>query len=237
MTDWKKFWQGYRPINNYGDADLLYQVGKTVGRKAIDSKLFMIMVEEIESSLSLNSDDNLLDLCCGNGVLTYELAKSVNSVVGVDFSRTLIENAKTFKCRDNILYVEHDVKQIPKISKTLNEIEINKVLLYDGLAYFTKNELNSLINFIGEFRPPDLKFLIGSVLDSNKKWGFFNTFYRKMNYVIFRFLVEKRKGLGAWWDMKHIAEICESNAFKYTFIEQNTLLHTAHYRTDIIIYK
>ena len=83
MKNWKEFFQNYRIIDINGDIDLFYQVGYTVERKPISNEQFNCIIESIEKQLQLSASDTLLDLCCGNGAVTYELAKKVKSVVAV----------------------------------------------------------------------------------------------------------------------------------------------------------
>ena len=237
MTDWEKFWQEYRITSIESDSDLLYQAGKTVAGNVIDRSTFEILVRGIISLLNLKGDDNLLDLCCGNGIVTYELSKVVNHIIGIDFSNPFFENANRFKSGNNIQYISYDVKRLIDIKAKLIKARINKVLLYDGLAYFNKEELNTLINLLGEIGGREIKILLGSVLDNNKKWNFFNSARRKLNYLVNMKLLGNTKGVGTWWRMQDITAICEAYGFNYSFVEQNPSLYTSHYRIDILIYR
>jgi len=46
-----------------------------------------------------------LDIGCGNGSLTYDLAKKARKVVAIDFNRKSIQNAIKRFNKDNIRYI------------------------------------------------------------------------------------------------------------------------------------
>jgi len=100
--DWKTFFESYRLVPIETDADLLYQVGATVGGKPISARQFAALLDDCRSALQLRSSDALVDLCAGNGVITYELSGQVDCAIGVDFSQPYIENARKHKARPNL---------------------------------------------------------------------------------------------------------------------------------------
>lgn len=57
-----------------------------------------------------NTDENskILDIGCGRGELTYDLAKKAKQVIAIDISRNKINEAKKKFNRDNIKYINDD---------------------------------------------------------------------------------------------------------------------------------
>jgi len=233
MSNWYNFWQSYRLIDVKNDKDLFYQAGKTISGKVINPSKFKAIVKNISTHLKLKKNDNLLDLCCGNGALTYELAKKVNSVIAIDFSKPFIENARKFKHRQNITYIHQDIKKLDKLNFNNN---FSKVLLYDALAYFNKFELDRLLLKLRRIIVGEAGIMFGSVLDYKKKWEFYNTYGRKLNYFA-NSILGSNQGIGKWWNKKDIIKICSTNRLSYKFYKQDSLLHTAHYRFDVLIFQ
>jgi cyclopropane fatty-acyl-phospholipid synthase-like methyltransferase len=235
MINWKNFFQSYRIISVQNDNDLLFQVGSTVAGKPISKEQFDTLINSISTGLNLKPDDTLLEICCGNGVNTFELAKKVKEVVGVDSSAPYLQNAKTYKNSSNIEYILADALEIKNALHQLKKVQkFNKILLYSSLAYFKPQELIAILKGIDPFIVDDAAFLIGSILDKGKKWNFYNTTRRKLNYFIYKIL-GKDLGVGRWWSRKEIEKIAGDNGYTTRFLEQPSIMHTAHYRVDALL--
>ena len=65
------------------------------GRYQFQSESEKFIEEEIMQKLSLSSSDNLLDIGCGSGDISYKLSKLVDSVTLCDHPR-IIERIKGF---------------------------------------------------------------------------------------------------------------------------------------------
>lgn len=230
MEKWRRFFQTYRIIEIKDDNDLLFQVGTTVEGKPISKLQHVEIINSITKRLKLNQKDNLLDLCCGNGIITNDISGFVNKIIGIDGSESYINNARKFKNNHNIKYHCDDVINFKKY--IVGE-KINKVLFYASLAYFSKNEL---IKILLNSKNNNIEMIyIGSILDKDKKYKFFNTFKRSIHYLFNYLILRNDLGLGNWWSKKEIAKIATEQGFKVEIIEQNPILHTAHYRFDVLL--
>src|SRR5262245_51565942 len=87
--DWQSYWR-LRPF----DGDALAQVGRTINGRPVSNDQVELIVNAVLEGLSLHQNDHLLDLCCGNGLITKELSKLCEWVTGVDYSHELIRTAK-----------------------------------------------------------------------------------------------------------------------------------------------
>ncbi|HXW51231.1 MAG TPA: bifunctional demethylmenaquinone methyltransferase/2-methoxy-6-polyprenyl-1,4-benzoquinol methylase UbiE [Candidatus Acidoferrales bacterium] len=67
------------------------------------------------ASLALAPDARVLDLCCGTGGLTRELARHVpdGAVTGIDFSDNMLAVARSHRTPANVTYVQGDVLSLP----------------------------------------------------------------------------------------------------------------------------
>jgi len=235
MKKWINFFQNYRNVPINDDSDLLYQVALTVSGKPISKDLFNCIISDINYNLKLNNSDNLMDLCCGNGVITYEISKKVKTITGIDSSELYIENAKKYKKSKSTEYILMDIIDIDTID-TIYSQKFTKVLFYGSVAYFDKKELTIILGKLYNLTTDDVIIVIGSVLDFSKRYNFYNTLGRKCQYL-FNNLLNKDFGLGNWWKQDVLLEICNEQGYNCTFLAQNPLLNTAHYRFDCILTK
>lgn len=229
---WKRFWTTYPQKAN--DTEYLKQVGKTVGGVQISQEQFDAILDDIDRHLNISSDDVVLDLCCGNGFITNKIAKKCKEVVGIDFSKVLIEEARKITREPNVKYIVIDAREIRSLTKDYGNY-FTKVLWYEALAFFNEDDLYEILDSIKILTREKPLILVGSVLDHSRKWNFFNTFKRKMTYIFKIVLLGQKVGLGKWWKREQIENVCNKLGFMCEFHYQNDILHTAHYRIDVKI--
>src|SRR5579859_4090802 len=93
-------------------SSLLKMVDMTLNGEEVDASQIDLRVKAITQNLSLNKNDVLLDICCGNGLLTDKLAASVARIYGVDFAEGLIEVAKSKNRHANVSYEVGDITKV-----------------------------------------------------------------------------------------------------------------------------
>jgi cyclopropane fatty-acyl-phospholipid synthase-like methyltransferase len=234
-VNWKRFFESYRLLPIESDADLLYQVGKTVGGRPISAEQFESLLQDCRRALDLRESDTLLDLCAGNGVITCELASHVAWAVGIDFSTPYIENAQKHKARANLRYVVHDVADLENCDVLKTHPPISRVLCYDALAYLKPAQVERMIEYVAARGTPQVRLLLGNVLDKARIWSFFNTWPRKLNYVLRVQFLGREFGLGRWWTRSELVAMAGRHGFDCEFREQSSILNTAHYRFDVLL--
>lgn len=232
--DWKAFWQDYRIIKIKSEKDLLYQVGKTVGGEVISESQFQLDLKEIKENLNLSKEDVLLDLCCGNGVLTKRISFYVGKVIGLDFSKEFIRNAKRYSSAVNIEYHAQDILNQSSLMQLLDSKNCNKVLLNDCLAYFNPKSFSTILDVLSKY---EVDVLCMSVLDHNKKWHFYNTLYRKWSYFKEKVFIKNKSGLGYWWKQSQLIQIANRFGFKCLCFGHHSDNHTSHYRFNVKLEK
>src|SRR5437870_11257411 len=93
-VDWQQFWESYRKTEVRNEQDLYFEVGKTVNQQPISEAAFKLSIELVARYLELNADDKLLELCCGNGLMSLPLASLVSEIQAVDFAQHIITNVQ-----------------------------------------------------------------------------------------------------------------------------------------------
>ncbi len=230
MVNWQSFWNSY-PTGARG-GDPLAQVGKTVAGVPISPAQLETIVTSVRDGLDLRSDDVLLDLCCGNGVVTRRLAEHCRHVVGVDFSTPLIESAKRQNSVENVEFVQLDARALGTLRPHAAGA-FTKVLCYEALAFFDRKECEQLLADALKLCVPEPGLFIGSVLDRRRRGNFFNTLRRKCLYWIRIRLLRREVGLGRWWTPEELAAIGARFGFRCEVLDQDPTVHTAHYRFDM----
>jgi SAM-dependent methyltransferase len=235
MTErWREFWERYRGAEAQNEDDLFYQVGKTVNRVPIGREVLSRMVRRIAVALDLNATDDLMDLCCGNGLITFELAPLVRQITAVDFSTRLIATARRMRPVGNIRYVVGDVLDpIPALAGL--DLDPLKFLMSDSLAYLEPLDLERVLKNVGEHaagRP--FRFLLTGIPDILEKWSFYDTPERRARHVESERTGDQlNDGLGRWWHRSEIEEACARYSLRAQVAPQPAGLSS--YRMDVLI--
>jgi 2-polyprenyl-3-methyl-5-hydroxy-6-metoxy-1,4-benzoquinol methylase len=211
----------------------LKQVEKTVSGQPISPAQFEAIILDVRKALEINKNDRVLDMCCGNGVITAEIAKACDSILGIDYSEPLIKIAKKYNQSDNTAYYHMSVLDQNLIN--LVDRLFTKIYMYEALQHFTEKDLIKILDLIREISTPDAVIFFGSVPDLDKIWDFYNTDERREDYRIRK--SKNEEAIGTWWNRKTIEEICLQRGFELKFLAQNQLLHSAHYRFDFCLVK
>jgi len=108
---------------------------KTDGDVVEDQKITEYEVNYFSNVMQFHPEHQILDLCCGQGRHSIELAnKGFKNVFGLDRSRYLIQKAKTNakKCRVGCKFREGDARKLPYNPDTFDYI----LILGNSFGYF-----------------------------------------------------------------------------------------------------
>jgi cyclopropane fatty-acyl-phospholipid synthase-like methyltransferase len=218
-----------------GESEFLQQVGKTVSGKPISHDQFMAILLDIYKGLDLNKTDIVLDMCCGNGLVTAEIAKKCNSIIGIDHSDSLVKIAKEYYQPENITYYQGSILDPGIKTYFLNVRPFTKILMYEALQHFTEDDLATILEITTEISTPNVVIFWGSIPDKDKIWDFYDTDEKREMYQIRKSRNEEK--IRNWWDKKIIEKECLRNGYKIQFLAQNPILHSAYYRFDVQLSK
>lgn len=233
MVNWCEHWSTYP--KQFDDTAYLQQVGKTVNGEPISEHQFQHILDDIEQRLQLKPDDNVLDLCCGNGLITQKIAARCANVVGVDFSEPLLAVARKHHKPDNVTYHQLSVLELDKLG-TAYERYFDKVLMYEALQHFSEDSLTDILQHLLIYvKPKDAIIVFGSVPNKARIWDFYNTPARRQEYFIRQ--ANGTEAIGTWWSEVFIRQTCASLGLEAKFHRQHKALHTSHYRFDISCHK
>ena len=229
MTDWYTHWNRFPA--RFAERDFLRQVGKTRAGVPITEEQLDRIASTICRVLALNRDDRVLDLCCGNGILTYRLAANAASLLGVDYSTHLINVARRHHSGRTLTYLEASVLDLPL--EILREPHVfTKVCMYEALQHFTAEQLPIILRQL-RVLAPGAPILFGSVPLRNRLWDFYDTPERRSEYS--RRVTEGTEAIGTWWELEQIADVAGMFDYRSRCLPQDPVLHTSHYRMDVLL--
>jgi cyclopropane fatty-acyl-phospholipid synthase-like methyltransferase len=225
------YWHAYYTDSAVAHSDApLKQVGKTVnGIEVADEQIAMI-TNNVARVLGLTPADTLLDLCCGNGLLTVRLAECTGAVIGIDFTKKLVEVARERNGRFNLSYEHANV-----LALSVRDLgPANRFMMYEALQHFTPEQLAQLLHVLGRSHN-GIRFFIGGIPDQRRLRAFYDT-EEKLRFYYKR-EDEGRSHLGRWWKEEEIQETAARAGFTMKRLEQPLGLYTAYYRFDVLLTK
>ncbi|MCL5019790.1 MAG: class I SAM-dependent methyltransferase [Patescibacteria group bacterium] len=218
---------------------------------------------DIAEKLDLNSSDVVLDLCCGNGLITWRLAKVCKYIHGVDFSEMLIRQAEEVHKADNIAYHLEDAV---KVHHLFSPATFSKCVVVLAFQHFEPDQAGMVLEILHKLLKPKGKLFITGILDVKKKLahkkvallrllGFekkesekspgsprWISVRSKMRYLLrhaahFFHPDGKDNRLGWWWEKEVFRKLCTESGFDCIILYQPKHSPHAHYRFDALLAK
>lgn len=219
--NWEKFWNNIAINSN----DELDQVLRN------DFKSIQVTVNNITENLKIESSDTVLDVCCGNGLITNEISKKCKSITGVDISENLLNLAKT-----KYQHIDFVKSSATGLTKHFEQNAFDKIYLQFSFQYFDKSgQGESVISEMLKILKPNGKIFIGDIPDYQKKWSYYNSISKRFFYLTSKFKGTNR--MGKFWLNKELDSICISQKVNGMSLVQNNELPYSHYRFDYLIIK
>lgn len=215
--NWLQFWN-----NIANQSDLKSQVGR------IHDEEIVLAATHIIQLLNINENDEVLDVCCGNGLLTKFVSQYCKNISAIDFSETLIKEAKSKSSAPNISYLLNNAK-----SFQLGE-DFDKIYLSFSFQYFeTYDEGKEVLSRLLKHSRSGTKILISDIPDKSRWGAFYNTFLKKFFY--YKQKLSGNEIMGKFWSEDEMKRICYELGVKGRKIIQPSHLPYAHYRFDWLI--
>jgi cyclopropane fatty-acyl-phospholipid synthase-like methyltransferase len=227
--DWLAYWEAFPA--QFGEDEFCQQVGRTAaGRVPTPEPELARVVDQMAEGLELAAGDDVLDLCCGNGLLTRRLAARCRRVVGVDFSSAMIDLARAHHPADNATYVRASALELaPELLP--DAFVATKACMFESLQYFTPAQLPALLAGLRRVTADRVVVYFSGVLDAERIYSFFNTPERRAAYE-----EQRRTGreiMGHWWAKADLERAAADAGFAIEVRAQDPALNTAHYRFDV----
>ena len=196
-----------------------------------------LIIGDIISKLEINKDDVVLDVCCGNGIITRKVSDECKSICGVDFSVMLIDTAKQKNHAENITYYMANALDLVNF---FPDNYFDKSYLYFSFQYFKRDIGSQMIKLLSQVTKTDGKIFIGDIPDKRRYSNYYNTFGKRLRYFKNRILrilknIEGEDSLGWWWHPKKMMKMCKKFGLECKILDQNEKLPYHRYRFDVLI--
>jgi Methyltransferase domain len=231
--DWREFWRTYRETEIENEKDLYFEVGKTVDQQPISEEALRESVQIVARGLALTRGDKLLELCCGNGLMTRCLAAVVEEIYAVDFAERLIWHARRFRPAPNVRYVCADAVGFVK-ELCLSKVYIpSKVLLGDALGYFEPAMVGEILTAACYLTGNRFTLMATGIPSDHLKWNFYNTPERVRRYEDNQLREgNTNDGIGRWWRTSELGLLARERGLRLTVLRQPREL--SDFRVDAI---
>jgi cyclopropane fatty-acyl-phospholipid synthase-like methyltransferase len=222
---WVKFWQQNSILSKPTPHE---KVGRTIGGVPIRDDDWAKVLKDLEKRLSLNRQDDLLDIGAGSGVISIPFSKKVKTTTAVDISEKLLEEMEGIK---DIKTIRADVRDL-----TFGEESFSKIIIYSAIQHFTEEESAALMQkAYGWLRPGGI-FYIGDAPDIERRFAFFNSPDRVNQYL--QSLINQTPSIGTWFHRDFFNYLGKQIGFsEVDVIKQPENYIFAHWRYDVFLKK
>ncbi len=230
-TNWKKFWAEH-PLQ-FDEREFLRQVGHTEQGVPYSQSSFDAMVMVISRALSLAHEDRLLDVCCGNGVVTAALATQCSDAIGVDFSQPLIQIATEYHGGPNLAFEVKDALSLRFDEALACRGKFDCVLMYAALQHFERADLPELLAGLSKHTAESGRIMIGGIPDIDRRDEFLTTRASKLRYRYYQ--LRRRDRIGTWWSQAEIVRAASTLGLHCVVDDHSAGRPGGHYRFDVIL--
>lgn len=222
---WKEHWESDPRLSSDNP---FYQVGRTQRKKPISPEDWARSLKFIEQYLLPNDQDVLIDLCCGNGLLSDYFCNLVSEIIAIDYSKRLLD-VFVAKERSNVHTLQRDVKKL-----SFEDLSFNKVLFHFAAQHFSEGEILRILQRIKKSIAPGGLIYIGEIPDVDRKWNFYSTKEYKDAY--FDGLIKDEPIIGTWYKKEFFEYAAESLGFTgIKILDQPKFMLNQNHRFDVLI--
>lgn len=222
--NWEQFWNSR---GAYEDA--ARQVGRLHGKQTLSLDVLATSVAHLIEMGDINTQHDLLDICCGNGMITNLIAKHCNNIVGIDFAESLLQHGKAAYPQIEF-YQENVLKPFTKIPSTL---KFHRIICCFSFQYFETFEQGlTVINNLLPYLHPQGKIVLTDIPNRKHFFNYYNSFSRLFHLAMQ--MARNKNDMGKFWSEEELNLIAKKVGLYGKKIEQPKHLPYAAYRMDYV---
>jgi 2-polyprenyl-3-methyl-5-hydroxy-6-metoxy-1,4-benzoquinol methylase len=227
--NWKTFWQ-----QQGKQEDPLLQVGRKGGQYKQQDEWLVEYAAYIAAQLGLTQEDIVLDVCCGNGLLTHYLSKHCKAILGIDFSQPHIHSANEKYASSAVQFKCMDVLELGEtvVEDGIFQQGFTKAILCFSFQYFESVQAGAQV-VSGIFKHTRQSLFLSDIPDRDRFFMYYNSPMKVLRLV--KQMLLQQNNMGKFWSENELDFIAKSTNKKGKKIVQPTLFPYAHYRMDYLI--
>lgn len=223
--DWHNFWNHSEVVKSH---DPFRQVGRTFKQQPYSQHQVEVIVSRILRFLEPSSSKRLLELACGNGMLTSRIAGHFQSVTAIDFSKPLIDVARRDYAPPNVEYVVGDAIDLEGASG-----QYDCVLIWFAFQYFTPAQAEKMLAKLSRHLQSPSRILLGEVADGDRIWSFYRGATGRIRHLTE--LLRQKPTIGHWWKPADLHALASLNNMDLSIFYQNEELPNHYFRYDALL--
>ena len=221
---WRDFWLEY--TKSIDDKDEQTQVLRVRNKQPISQELWQFTIEDVMRHLPPGPQEDILDLCCGNGLFSVAYSASAKSITAVDLSPQLIKKLNDRNI-PNVKGVASDIRDVSYPTGSFS-----RILWYAGIQYLDEPDIITMMRKIRGWLKKDGILFVGDIADRDKLWEYFNNDERQGAY--FKSVEERKPIIGAWLQKEWLERLVKSCGFdEVRVIPQDSRLIYSDFRYDL----
>ena len=221
---WKGYWDRHAAMA--GSEDPFRQVQRVANRRPISREAFEQVARYVVGGLELEPGHAVLDLCCGNGLLSAAMEPHCASIVAVDFCERLLEEVGG-RTTGKTLTMAADARTIE-----FPPGSFDRVLVAAAIQHFERSEVIRLFRKAAGFLRRGGILLVTDIPDNARMWRFHDSTEREDSC----FENEERGTpiLGTWFERAWMEKLGRHAGFgQSSALDQPPEFLYSHYRFDL----
>jgi cyclopropane fatty-acyl-phospholipid synthase-like methyltransferase len=205
------------------------QIKRTVNGVPVSEAQIAMIIDAIRQGLSLQPNDVVCDIACGNGALSQYLFDDCAALFGSDIDPELIRTAREhfaappaydFRCADAASYVRSEAE--PQ--------RYTKALCYGSFSYFSQDEAQEVLSTLHARFTNLQRVYIGNLPDRDRAHRFYPS---KMDYL--PQLNQPNTAIGLWRNAAEWRALAAKSGWQIRFHQMTEDFYAAHYRFDVVL--
>jgi len=227
LNYWKK---RYNDRAIHATSDLQHNVGRTKGGVSISEQDWTKTVEYIVGLCGIDKDSEVMELCCGNGMLLGPISRICRKAIGVDYSEPLIHQLKENYTGSIEAYMDDALL----FEWKNNSLDV--IIIYFSIQHFSEKDCIRLVERSMDWLKHGGRLFIGDIPDDDKKWSYLSRPEYKKDYLTR--IKDERPLIGHWFKKDFYLAFSSYRAeIKVQVLDQPEYQINSQIRFDVLMTK